>query len=58
VSANAVARTLIALFQGLVLQVSWGESIDVDACVIAVDQMLAGLVLSDQASGLHRANRA
>jgi AcrR family transcriptional regulator len=48
VSADAVARTLIALFQGFVLQVCWGESIDIDACVIAVDQMLEGLVSADR----------
>jgi AcrR family transcriptional regulator len=46
-SADAVARLLIALFQGLVLQVSWGESIDIDACAIAVDHMLEGLTLAD-----------
>jgi AcrR family transcriptional regulator len=43
VNADAVARALIALFQGLVLQVSWGEKIDVDVCVTAIDQMLEGL---------------
>ena len=44
VSADAVARTLIALFQGFVLQASWGEPIDVDACVVAVEHMLDGLL--------------
>ena len=43
VSADAVARTLIALFQGFVLQASWGEPIDVEACVATVDRMLDGL---------------
>ena len=43
VSADAVARTLIALFQGFVLQASWGEPIDVDACVATVERMLDGL---------------
>jgi AcrR family transcriptional regulator len=48
VSADAVARSLIALFQGFMLQVSWGESIDIDTCVIAVDHMLEGLMLPDR----------
>jgi AcrR family transcriptional regulator len=47
VSADAVARSFIALFQGFVLQVAWGESIDVDACVAVVDRMLQGLAPSD-----------
>jgi hypothetical protein len=55
VSADAVARSLIALFQGFVLQISWGESIDIDACVTAVDHMLQGLVL---AGGTARSSRA
>jgi AcrR family transcriptional regulator len=42
-SAGAVARSFIALFQGFVLQVAWGEDIDVDACVAVVDRMLQGL---------------
>src|SRR6185437_11512794 len=40
--ADAVARCLIALFQGFVLQVAWGEKIDIDGCVAAIDRMLAG----------------
>ena len=43
VSAEAVARMLIALFQGLVLQASWGEEIDTDACLAALERMLVGL---------------
>jgi AcrR family transcriptional regulator len=42
-SADAIARSLIALFQGFVLQASWGEPIDVDACVLVCDRMLKGL---------------
>jgi AcrR family transcriptional regulator len=45
-SADAIARSLIALFQGFVLQVAWGEEIDVDACVAVVDRMLQGLAPS------------
>jgi AcrR family transcriptional regulator len=43
IGADAIARTLIALFQGFVLQVVWGEDIDVGACMRAVDGMLEGL---------------
>jgi AcrR family transcriptional regulator len=43
VSADAVARSFIALFQGFVLQVTWGEDIDVDACIAVVNRMLQGL---------------
>jgi AcrR family transcriptional regulator len=42
-SADAIARSLVALFQGFVLQVAWGEDIDVDACVAVVDRMLVEL---------------
>jgi BetI-type transcriptional repressor, C-terminal len=42
-SADAIARSLIALFQGFVLQVTWGEDIDVDSCIAVVDRMLLGL---------------
>ncbi len=39
-SADAIARLLIAAFQGLVLQKSWGEEIDVDACMAVLDTMI------------------
>ena len=32
VDPDAVARTLIAIFQGLVLQIAWGEAVDLAAC--------------------------
>jgi AcrR family transcriptional regulator len=57
VSADAVARLLVALFQGLVLQVSWGESIDIDACVTAVDHLLEGLVLANRPTHSQPAER-
>ena len=38
-SANAVARCFVALFQGFVLQVVWGEDVDVESCVAALDRM-------------------
>ncbi len=43
ISADAVARVLVALFQGFVLQKTWGERIDVDGCIEALDRMLEGL---------------
>ena len=56
-SADAVARSLIALFQGFVLQVAWGETIDLDACVAVVDRMLAGLRPSDRQASLGKKGR-
>lgn len=50
-SADAVARCFIALFQGFVLQVTWGEDIDVDSCIAAVDHMLLGLAPARPAQG-------
>jgi AcrR family transcriptional regulator len=43
VSADAVARTLIATFQGAVLQACWDEPIDAAACAATIDYMLDGL---------------
>ena len=40
---DAIARTLIAIFQGFVLQASWGEPVDFDACLKTVERMLDGL---------------
>lgn len=56
-SADAVARSLIALFQGFVLQVAWGEDIDVDACVAVVDRMLLGPGQSDRKTKRPRKRR-
>ncbi len=46
-SAEAVARCFVALFQGFVLQVVWGEDVDVESCVVALDRMLQGLARSN-----------
>jgi len=43
VDADAVARALVATFQGFVLQAVWGEELDIKACRGAVEQMLRGL---------------
>jgi hypothetical protein len=56
-SADAVARSFIALFQGFVLQVVWGEKIDVDACVAIADRMLLGLGEIDQKAKPRRKRR-
>ncbi|WP_158812768.1 TetR/AcrR family transcriptional regulator [Methylocapsa sp. S129] len=46
--ADAIARSFIAVFQGFVLQVAWGEEIDVAACVAVIDRMLQGLAQGDR----------
>ncbi len=40
---DAVARAMIALFQGLILQRTWYEDIDLDAYRAVVRAMLGGL---------------
>ena len=40
--AGAVARLLIAMFQGFVLQKCWGDDIDVEACMAAVTAVIEG----------------
>jgi AcrR family transcriptional regulator len=41
-SADAIARALIALFQGFLLQVAWKQPLDIDACIAVMDRMLQG----------------
>jgi AcrR family transcriptional regulator len=53
VDAEAVARTLIATFQGLLLQVSWGEPFDLAACGRLMREMIRGALLSDAARAAH-----
>lgn len=52
-SADAIARSFIALFQGFVLQTVWETDIDVDACVAVIDRLLEGLRPSDREAGVH-----
>jgi AcrR family transcriptional regulator len=54
---DAVARTLIALFQGFLLQKVWNEPLDIDAIVGTVDQML-GAFTTGQTSIKSRNRRA
>ena len=42
--ANEIARTLVALFQGFLLQVVWRQPVDVEAALAVVDSMLGGVV--------------
>lgn len=42
VSADALARILIAMFQGFVLQKCWGQDFDVEACLAAVGGVIEG----------------
>jgi AcrR family transcriptional regulator len=43
---DAVARTLIAMFQGLVLQVTWGDVADLHACGRVVHAMIRETLLT------------
>jgi AcrR family transcriptional regulator len=44
----AVSRTLVATFQGLVLQVAWGEVVDLKACGQVVLDMIRGSLLTPE----------
>lgn len=50
-NADAIARLLVAMFQGFVLQKCWNEEIDVDACMTALDEMIDGWRVSKPAAG-------
>jgi AcrR family transcriptional regulator len=47
--ADAIARTLVALFQGFLLQVVWHQPVDVEAAQAVVDRMLGGLAAPSMA---------
>jgi AcrR family transcriptional regulator len=49
IAPDAVARTLIAIFQGLMLQVSWGEDIELDAVRRLVRDMIRGALITPAA---------
>ena len=44
IDADAVARTLIAIFQGLVLQIAWGEAIHLHGCGQIIHDMIGALL--------------
>jgi len=46
IDAEAVARTLIAVFHGLVLQTAWGEMIDPPACGQVIRDFIDGSLLT------------
>ena len=47
VDPDAVARILIAVFQGLVLQITWGEPVDLAATGQVMRNMLRGALFTD-----------
>ena len=47
VDADALSRTLIAVFQGMVLQVAWGEQVDLAACGTVVREMIGALLTAE-----------
>jgi AcrR family transcriptional regulator len=54
---DAVARTLIAVFQGFLLQRVWNEPLDIDAILSTVEQML-GAFMTGQTSSKSRSKKA
>ena len=44
VNPEAVARTLVAMFHGMVLQAAWGEPLNLAACGPIIRGMIAGLL--------------
>jgi AcrR family transcriptional regulator len=53
VAPDALARILIATFQGLILQVGWGEDIDLPSIGRVLDAMLRGALFTDAARATH-----
>jgi AcrR family transcriptional regulator len=53
VAPDALARIMIATFQGLILQVGWGEEIDLPAIGRVLDAMLRGALFTNTALAVH-----
>jgi AcrR family transcriptional regulator len=53
VAPDALARILIASFQGLILQVGWGEDIDLPSIGRVLHGMLRGALFTDAALAAH-----
>jgi AcrR family transcriptional regulator len=53
VDPEALARTLIALFQGLILQAAWGEAIDLEPIGRLMRDMIRGALLTEAALAAH-----
>jgi AcrR family transcriptional regulator len=49
VDPDAAARTMIAVFQGLVLQLTWGEDVDLAASGSLIRSMIWGALFTDAA---------
>ena len=49
VEPDAAARAMIAVFQGLVLQLAWGEDVDLSACGTLIRGMIRNVLLTDAA---------
>jgi AcrR family transcriptional regulator len=45
-SADAIARSLVALFQGFSLQIVWRQPVDIDAVITVADRLLGSLTPS------------
>jgi AcrR family transcriptional regulator len=50
---DAVARTLIAAFQGLTLQVAWGDDLDIEAIGRLIRHMVRGALFTEAALAAH-----
>jgi AcrR family transcriptional regulator len=55
VEPDAAARTMIAVFQGLVLQQTWGEDLDLTGCGKLIRSMIRNALLTDAARATHPA---
>jgi AcrR family transcriptional regulator len=55
VEPDAAARAMIAVFQGLVLQLTWGEAVDLSTCGQLVRAMIRNSLLTDAARASHPA---
>ncbi len=55
VEADAAARAMIAIFQGLVLQLAWGETVNLSAFGALIRDMIRGSLLTDAARATHPA---
>ena len=55
VEPDAAARAMIAIFQGLVLQLAWGEDLDLAACGRMIRSMIRNSLLTDAAVALNPA---
>lgn len=49
IEPDAAARAMIAIFQGLVLQLTWGEPVDLPACGRLIRGMIRNTLLTDAA---------